>query len=102
MYRSLPIVPGLPIGWGSWLVLVIVPLFIWLLLTIKSHYKEAERNTALPSAPDADDDTPLRNVVVVPVARLNRPTVQALRYARALSDDVTAVHVATDPLKADE
>jgi hypothetical protein len=79
-----------------------VPLFIWLLLTIKSHYREAERNTALPAMPDARYEKPLRNVVVVPIARLNRPAVQALRYARALSDDVTAVHVATDPEKADE
>ena len=46
----LPIVRGLPIGWGSWLVLVIVPLFIWLLLTIKGHYVDFERDTALPPA----------------------------------------------------
>jgi amino acid transporter len=102
MDPAFPIIKGLPIGWGSWLVLVIVPLFIWLLLTIKAHYREAERNTALPPLPDPLTDKPLRNVVVVPIARLNRPAVQALRYARALSDDVTAVHVATDPDKADE
>src|SRR2546423_971856 len=29
MDPSLPIVPGVPIGWGSWLVLVIVPIYIW-------------------------------------------------------------------------
>src|SRR6202048_3627118 len=102
MDTALPIIPGLPIGWGSWLVLVIVPLFIWLLLTIKSHYLEVERDTALPPSPDPDAEKPLRNVVVVPIARLNRPAVQALRYAQALSPDVTAVHVATDPVKADE
>ncbi|MGI9149081.1 MAG: APC family permease [Chloroflexota bacterium] len=102
MDLSLPIVPGLPIGWGSWLVLVIVPLFIWLLLTIKSHYREVERDTALPAAPTPAGEQPLRNVVVVPIARLNRPAIQALRYAQALSDDVTAVHVATDPDKAQE
>ena len=102
MDESLPIIPGLPIGWGSWLVLVIVPLFIWLLLTIKGHYREADRDTALPPAPEPVDQAPLRNVVVVPVARLNRPTVQALRYAQSLSPDVTAVHVATDPVKAEE
>jgi hypothetical protein len=44
----------------------------------------------------------VRNVVVVPIARLNRPAVQALRYAQALSSDVTAVHVATDPARAKE
>jgi amino acid transporter len=98
----LPIVPGFPIGWGSWLVLLIVPLFIWLLLTIKGHYVEAERDTRLPTFPDPLAEKPLRNVVVVPIARLNRPAVQALRYAQALSPDVTAVHVATDPVKADE
>jgi amino acid transporter len=102
MDPSLPIIPGVPIGWGSWLVLVIVPLFIWLLLTIKNHYREVDRNTELPSVPDPAEEKPLRNVVVVPVARLNRPTVQALRYAQSLSADVTAVHVATDPAKAEE
>src|SRR5437879_7986864 len=86
MDPSLPIVPGLPIGWGSWLVLVIVPLFIWLLLSIKSHYREVERDTALPPAPTPTAEKPLRNVVVVPIARLNRPAIQALRYAQALSD----------------
>ena len=101
MDLSLPIVPGLPIGWGSWLVLVIVPLFIWLLLSIKSHYREVARDTALPPAP-TPGAKPLRNVVVVPIARLNRPAIQALRYAQALSEDVTAVHVATDPDKAQE
>jgi amino acid transporter len=104
MNPNLPIVTinGVPIGWGAWLVLVIVPLFIWLLLTIRGHYREADRDTALPAAPDPADERPLHNVVVVPVARLNRPTVQALRYAQALSPEVTAVHVATDPAKADE
>jgi amino acid transporter len=102
MDLSLPIVPGLPIGWGSWLVLVIVPLFIWLLLSIKSHYREVARDTALPRAPTPMGEKPLRNVVVVPIARLNRPAIQALRYAQALSEDVTAVHVATDPDKAQE
>jgi amino acid transporter len=97
MDPTLPIIPGLPIGWGAWLVLVIAPIFIWLFLSVKHHYVEAERHTELPAHPDADLDKPVQNVVVVPIARLNRPAVQALRYAQALSPDVTAVHVATDP-----
>jgi amino acid transporter len=102
MDASLPIVPGLPIGWGAWLVLVIVPLFIWLLMTIKGHYIDFERDTSLPATPNGMVEQPLRNVVVVPIARLNRPAIQALRYAQALSPDVTAVHVATDATKAEE
>jgi amino acid transporter len=102
MDQSLPIIDSLPIGWGSWLVLVIVPLFIWVFLSIKSHYREVLEGTALPADPRQLDEKPLRNVVVVPIARLNLPAIQALRYAQALSGDVTAVHVATDPAKADD
>jgi hypothetical protein len=91
-----------PIGWGSWLVLVIVPIYIWVLLSINAHYREAEKDTALPPVPIPAEERPLHNVVVVPIARLNRPAVQALRYAQSLSPEVTAVHVATDPDKADE
>ncbi len=101
MNRELPIVAGLPIGWGSWLVLLIVPAFIWLFRSIKAHYVDAEKDTALVlTSSDGVPERPLRNVVVVPIARLNRPAVQALRYAQALSSDVTAVHVATDPKRA--
>jgi hypothetical protein len=77
-------------------VLVIVPLIIWVFMAIKRHYVEAARQTVLPAQPDPALEAPVRNVVVVPIARLNRPTIQALRYAQALSPDVTAVHVATD------
>jgi hypothetical protein len=102
MDSNLPIIPGLPIGWGAWLVLVIVPIFIWLFLSINHHYQDAQRSTMLPARPDESLERPIRNVVVVPIARLNRPAIQALRYAQSLSPDVTAVHVATDPAEATE
>jgi amino acid transporter len=100
MDPTLPIVAGLPIGWGAWLVLVVVPLFIWMFLTINRHYRDAARYTELPSRPDPALERPPHNVIVVPIARLNRPAVQALRYAQSLSPDVTAVHVATDAADA--
>src|SRR5260370_41356015 len=78
MDPTLPIVPGLPIGWGAWLVLIVVPVFIWLFLSIKHHYQKAELATALPARPDAELQRPVRNVIVVPIARLNRPAIQAL------------------------
>jgi amino acid permease-like protein len=101
MDPTLPIVPGLPIGWGAWLVLVIVPIFIWAFLSVKHHYQDAARYTALPPRPDPDLERPVRNIIVVPIARLNRPSIQALRYAQSLSPEVTAVHVATDAADAE-
>ena len=65
-----PIIPGTPIGWGSWLVLVIVPAFIWMFRMVHRHYAEADQTMKLAGPPT---DRPLKNVVVVPIARLNRP-----------------------------
>ena len=94
MDPDLPIVPGLPIGWGSWVVLVIVPLFIWMFRKVRQHYLEAEQLSALP--PDPAALPTLKHAVVVPVSRLHLPSVLALQYAASLSPNVTAVHVATD------
>ncbi|HEV2122386.1 MAG TPA: APC family permease, partial [Chloroflexota bacterium] len=99
MDRELRIVPQLPIGWGSWLVLLIVPFLVWLFKKIAAHYAQASRATALP---DPGYQPPLKHVVVVPIARLNHPTLLALQYAGSLSANAAAVHVASDPEKADE
>jgi amino acid transporter len=99
MDADYPIVEGTPIGWGSWLVLVIVPTFIVMFRKIHTHYAEADKTMRL-AAPLTD--RPLKNVVVLPIARLNRSTFQAMRYARSLSEDVVAVHIASDAEKADE
>jgi len=94
-----PIIPGTPIGWGSWLVVVIVPAFIWMFRKVHRHYADVDQMMQAMPAPSA---VPLKNVVVVPIARLNRPAFLALRYARSLSPTVLAVHLASDPVKADE
>lgn len=99
MNPTLPIIPGLPIGWGSWILALIIPGFISLCLKIRRHYQEADHATALPGSPESL--RPLKIVAVVPIARLNRPTVRALQFAASLSTYVTAVHVASDPEQAD-
>jgi hypothetical protein len=38
-----------------------------------------------------------RHRVIVPVSNVHQGTLAALRYARMLSDDVTAVHVSLEP-----
>jgi hypothetical protein len=40
---------------------------------------------------------PRRSVAIVPIASLNRASLTALAYARVIANDVTAVHVATEP-----
>jgi len=96
VHFELPIVPGLPFGWwGAWLVLVIVPAFIFLFKKIHQHYDEACVMTALPPRPDPNGGR-IQHSIVVPIARLDRPAVRALNYARGLAPSVTAVHISVD------
>jgi amino acid transporter len=85
---------------GAWLIIVIVPILVIFFKAIKRHYDEADRARELPVAPPEHRE--LRNAVVVPIARLDRPAVEALRYAKSLSEDVTAVHVADESERADD
>jgi amino acid transporter len=80
---------------GAWMIAVLIPALIALMWAISSHYRTVGDALTL-ERPDA----PLPRVavphVIVPVARLDRAALHALAFARSISLDVTAVHVADD------
>jgi len=88
---------------GAWIVIVLIPIIVLLLRTIGRHYEKVQKEVELTD----DDLRRLRlppaapQTVIVPIARLNRPVVQTLAYARSISNNVTAVHI-TDNLEAAE
>jgi amino acid transporter len=79
---------------GAWMVLLLIPLLMGLMAAIHGHYRSTERSLEVLEPPEALPEREPR--VVVPVSRLDRAALAALAYARAISSDVTAVHVATD------
>jgi amino acid transporter len=83
---------------GAWIVVVLIPMLVLLFTRISHHYEyvERERITALPLHP-----RDIRHRLIVPIAELNRATKQAVAYARSISPQATAVHVAVDWEKAD-
>jgi len=85
---------------GSWLVIVLVPLLMGLLMAINGHYREMQAALALERIPDAGEIAP-RPIVIVPIARLDRPARQAIAFANSISTDAVAVHVTNDPDTAD-
>ena len=93
MNPNLPIVPGLPIGWGSWVVLVIVPLFIWMFRKVRQHYLEAEKLSALPpdaaALPDAQARRRRADLAAAPAERAGaavRRVAVAQRHGRPRGD----------------
>ncbi len=79
---------------GAWMILLLIPLLIAVMWAIGRHYHALEAELAITWP---RGEVPRRRPrVVVPVSRMDRPTLEALGYARSISDDVTAVHVTDD------
>ena len=78
---------------GAWLVIVLIPLIIVNCLAIRRHYQRAERSleSDLPLMPER-----VQVRAIVPIAALNPPGQAALSFARAISPNVTALHVTDD------
>jgi amino acid transporter len=85
---------------GSWLVIVLVPLLMLLLLAIRSHYRDMDAALSIEQVPEAGEVAP-RPIVIVPIARLDRPALQAIAFANSISTEAVAVHVTNDPDTAD-
>ncbi len=86
---------------GAWIVLIITPILVTLFFTIHHHYKDLaghltlERFSGLPARHT-------RHRVIMPISGIHQGTLEALRYAKLLSDDVTAVHVSIDPAETEK
>jgi amino acid transporter len=84
---------------GAWVVLLVLPAFVLVFLAIRGHYRETAEMLSLRhyGAPPQSG----RHRVILPISSVHRGTLEALRYARALSHDVTAVHVSLDPAESE-
>lgn len=86
---------------GAWVVLIIIPVLVKLFFTIHSHYKDLASHLTL----DQFNGLPARQTrhrVIMPVSAIHQGTLEALRYAKLLSNDVTAVHVSIEPEEAEK
>ncbi len=85
---------------GAWIVILLTPTLVIIFFAIYQHYKDLAGHLSLDDygAPPRVS----RHRVIVPISGVHRGSLSALRYARALSSDVTAVHVSVDPEEAEK
>jgi hypothetical protein len=86
---------------GAWVVLILTPALVTIFFSIHHHYKGLAKKLSLENSGDIPPHT-ARHRVIMPVAGVHQGTLAALRYARMLSDDVTAVHVAIEPAESEK
>jgi amino acid transporter len=79
---------------GAWIVVLLIPALVFVFFRIHRHYQDVARRLSLDDY-GAPPRVP-RHRVILAVSSVHRGTLGALRYARVLSDDVTAVHVSVD------
>jgi len=85
---------------GAWMALLLMALIVWLFFAIATHYKRV--NTQLSLIPP-EAYRPIKHTVIVLVpSRIHRGIVTALNYARSISPDAVAVHIAFDPERESE
>ena len=87
---------------GAWVVAILIPVFVYIFMVINQHYNRLTAELRLDSSCVAGETKPFSQLVVVPVAGINKSVVNSLRYASTISDNVLAVHVATDESTAEK
>jgi len=79
---------------GAWIVILLIPLLVAGFRGVRRHYTFVRQELSLDGyTPGA----PAGHSVVVLIAGVHRGVLEALRYARSLSPNVTALSVEIDP-----
>jgi amino acid transporter len=85
---------------GGWIVILLVPLLVYIFSLIHRHYR------GLANCLSLDNYGPPPRIeryrVILPISSVHRGSLAALRYARTLTNDITAVHVSTDPEESEK
>ncbi len=79
---------------GAWIVVLVVPLFIFLFRRVESYYRDMARQLAIGEIPPPPEIR--RTTVVVPVVSVSRLSALAVSEALSIGQEVIAVHVVYD------
>ncbi len=79
---------------GAYIVIFLTPILVAIFWLIHRHYRKLADKLSL----DDFGEPPRinRHRVILTIGGVHRGTLTALRYARTLSDDITAVHISID------
>jgi amino acid transporter len=81
---------------GAWVVVLLIPLLVLGFNAIHSHYQETAQQLTLRGFPPSLSPLPPPRIVL-PVSGVHRGVIEAVRYARSITDRVTAVFIEIEP-----
>lgn len=83
---------------GAWIVLVAIPALVLLTQKIHEHYVVVAEQLRVTSCL-TPDNVYRHHTVIIPISGIQQAVINAIKYGKALSDDVTAVYVYIDPVE---
>ncbi len=86
---------------GAWVIVLLVPTLVTIFFGIHHHYRDLAKHLSLENYSPIRRNLSRHRVILL-VGGVHQGTLEALHYARSLSDDVTAVHVSMDPAEAEK
>ena len=86
---------------GAWVVLILIPVLVVVFQFINLHYRNLATRLSLEEF-GGPPPKATRHRVILPISGVHQGSLAALRYARLLSDDITAVHISIDPVETEK
>jgi len=91
---------------GAWLVAILILILIMVFKSIHRHYQNMREQLKLPKDRYGiyrNKTWPAgKNIVLVPIAGVNRVVENTLAYARTISSNITALYISTNGESAEE
>ena len=86
---------------GAWITIILIPGLVVMFLRIRMHYLQMAKELSLHGLPPSlKPVSPSR--VVIPISGVHRGIVDAVDFARGMSNDVTGIYVELEPGEGDE
>lgn len=81
---------------GAWITVMLILILVLMFKSIHSHYQTTARELSMEGLPPSLRPYP-KPRIVIPVSGVHRGVIDAIAFARSISDDVTAVYVELEP-----
>jgi len=81
---------------GAWITVLLIPILVLVFLQIRAHYRQVAEQLSLRGLPPSLEPLPHPRVVV-PISGIHRGMMDAIAFARSISQDVTAVYIELEP-----
>jgi amino acid transporter len=81
---------------GAWITFILIACLVFVFYKIRNHYEEIARELTLQGVPPSlKSHSSLR--IVVPISGIHRGVIEAIQYAKTISNNIVAVNIEIEP-----